>query len=36
VGRRSEVTVDNEDIITTEELNKLLKHAKKQKKLRIR
>jgi len=34
--RRSEVTDDNEDMITIEELNKVLKHAKKQEKLRIR
>jgi len=29
--RRSEVTDDNEDMITTEELNKVLKHAKNRK-----
>jgi len=33
---RSEVTDDKEDTITVEELNKVLKHAKKQEKLRIR
>ena len=34
--RRSEGTDDNEETITTEELNEVLKHAKKQKKLWIR
>ena len=32
---RSEVTDDNEDMIKIEELNKVLKRAKKQEKLRI-
>ena len=30
--RRGEVTDDNEDVIIIEELNKVLKHAKKQEK----
>jgi len=34
--RRSEVTDNNEDMIKIEELNKVLKQAKKQEKLRIR
>jgi len=34
--RRSEGTDDNEDMITIEELNEVLKHAKKQEKLWIR
>ena len=34
--RRSEGTEDKEDMITIEELNEVLKHAKKQEKLRIR
>ena len=34
--RRSEGTEDNENLITIEELNEVLKHAKKQEKLQIR